>query len=253
MDVLISHADGISRIEFNRPHKKNALTAAMYGSLARTLAACETDPNVRVVLLCGQTGTFTAGNDLDDFNAEAAGGTESPALQFIRQLRKVTKPVVAAVGGIAVGIGTTMLFHCDLVYASESARFSLPFARLGLCPEAASSYLIPAAVGHQRAAEKLLLGATFDAVEATEMGFVNKVLADDALLDHAIAQAKTLASLPSVAVCATKALLRNGSQAVVDAQLERESELFRQLLAGPAAHEAMTAFREKRKSDFRKF
>ncbi|MDO8439273.1 MAG: enoyl-CoA hydratase, partial [Telluria sp.] len=200
MEILTSIADGILTIEFNRPERKNAITAVMYQTMADALVAADTDAAVRAVLIIGKPEIFTAGNDLDDFmkNSKPVEGVpaeERPVFQFMRALSGCSKPVVAAVSGAAIGIGTTLLMHCDLVYASESAKFSMPFAQLGLCPEFASSMLLPQVAGYQRAAEKLLLGEAFLAQEALQMGIVSRVLQADELVAFAKGQAAKLVAL----------------------------------------------------------
>ena len=176
MDQIITeNRDGILRIEINRPDKKNALTAAMYQAMADALTAADADPKVRVVLIHGKSDLFTAGNDLQDFLDNRPRDEDRPAFQFLRNISRAQKPIVAAVAGAAVGIGTTMLLHCDLVYAAPNTRLQLPFVNLGLVPEAASSLLLPALVGYQRAAELLLLCEPFSAQTAKEIGLVNAV------------------------------------------------------------------------------
>lgn len=253
MDMAISQADGICAIEFNRPDKKNAITAAMYQSMAEALEAAEADASVRAILLSGAGGIFTAGNDLEDFMKQPPSGGGSPVFRFMDALRNASKPVVAAVGGAAVGVGTTLLLHCDLVYASEQAKFSTPFVQLGLCPEFASSLLLPRLAGYQRAAEKLLLGEAFSAQEAHEMGLVNRVLPADGLMDFARAQAAKLAALPASSVRVTKQLMKQGAAQEVTAQMAEESRHFGRMLTAPEAKEAFTAFFEKRKPDFSRF
>ncbi|MFI4941265.1 MAG: enoyl-CoA hydratase, partial [Burkholderiales bacterium] len=161
MEILTGKADGIFTIEFNRPEKKNAITVTMYQAMADALQEADGDAGVRVILFCGKPEVFTAGNDLEDFMKNPPKSSDSPVNQFIWTLSHVAKPVVAAVSGPAVGIGTTMLLHCDLVYAADNAKFSMPFSQLGLCPEFASSLLLPQLAGYQRAAEKLMLGEPF--------------------------------------------------------------------------------------------
>ncbi len=192
MDILTTTANGILTLEFNRPERKNAITGAMYTTLATALRNAEQDPSVRAILITGKPEIFTAGNDLDDFlnNVGVGAMTEDrPVFQFMQALEGCSKPVIAAVSGLAVGIGTTLLMHCDLVYAADSAKFSMPFTQLGLCPEFASSLLVGQAAGHARAAEKLLLGEAFPAQEAFEMGIVTKVLPAAELLAFAQGQA----------------------------------------------------------------
>jgi enoyl-CoA hydratase/carnithine racemase len=257
MEILTTKADGILTIEFNRPERKNAITAAMYQAMADALVEADRDPEVRAVLITGKPGIFTAGNDLDDFlkNAAPEGvpAESRPVFQFMRALSELGKPVVAAVSGAAIGIGTTMLMHCDLVYAADNAKFSLPFAQLGLCPEFASSLLLPQLAGYQRAAEKLLLGEAFGAQEALEMGLLSKVLPAAELPAFARQQASRLVALPAASIRATKALMRRPRAETIKEHLAVESAQFAQMLQGPEAKEAFTAFFEKRKPDFSTF
>jgi enoyl-CoA hydratase/carnithine racemase len=252
MDIVSSKADGVLTIEFNRPDKKNAITAAMYDALAAALSDGESDNAVRAILITGKSEIFTAGNDLEDFLKHPPQGMDSPVTRFMATLSHLTKPVIAAVSGAAVGIGTTMLLHCDLVYASETAKFSMPFAPLGLCPEFGSSVLLPRLVGHQRAAEKLLLGEAFSVQDAYAMGLINKVLPVDQLLSHARAQAAKLVALPASSIRATKRLMKSG-QSAVDAHIDQETRQFGAMLNAPEAKEAFSAFLQKRKPDFSKF
>jgi enoyl-CoA hydratase/carnithine racemase len=253
MDIISTVEDGIQTITFNRPAKKNAITAAMYQSLADALRAGQADAAVRAILICGQPEIFTAGNDLEDFMKAPPHADNSPVFQFLTAISTAEKPLVAAVRGAAVGVGTTLLLHCDLVYAGKSARFSLPFVQLGICPEAASSLLLPMMVGHHRAAEKLLLGEPFGATEALAMGFVNQVLDDDAVLAHARAQAAKLAALPASSVRTTKRLMKGDLASDVAARMQKEGTAFRAMLSSPEAREAFSAFFEKRKPDFKRF
>jgi len=253
MDVLISNANGILTITFNRPDKKNAITAAMYQTIADALKDAECDAGVRAILFTGKSEIFTAGNDLDDFLKNPPQSTKSPVYQFIQNLSHATKPVIAAVSGLAVGIGTTLLLHCDFVYAADNAKFSMPFAKLGLCPEFASSLLLPQIAGYQRAAEKLMLGEAFSAQEACAMGFVNKVLPSAEVLAFAQVQAAKLVALPTSSLQATKRLMKGKQIAAIEAKIEEESKLFGEMLLSKEAKEAFTAFFEKRKPDFTKF
>jgi enoyl-CoA hydratase/carnithine racemase len=253
MDILTNKTNGILTITFNRPDKKNAITAAMYQTIADTLKDAESDAAVRVILITGQPKIFTAGNDLDDFLKNPPQSTKSPVYQFIQNLIHATKPVVAAVSGPAVGIGTTLLLHCDFVYAAENAKFSMPFAKLGLCPEFASSLLLPQIAGYQRAAEKLMLGEAFSAQEACAMGFVNKVLPPAEVLAFAQAQAAKLVELPTSSLRATKHLMKGKQIAAIEAKIREESVLFGEMLVSKEAKEAFNAFFEKRKPDFTKF
>ena len=253
--IITELLDGVLRVEIRRPEKKNALTGPMYAQLADAFEAAERNPEVRVVLIHGQPGMFTAGNDLTDF-LEHPPVTEDPpppVFRFLRGFPKLSKPLVAAVSGVAVGIGTTLLLHCDLVYAGESARFQLPFVKLGLCPEAASSLLLPVLAGHVRAAEILLLGEPFGADQAREIGLINAILPDARVLDHAMAQARKLAAQPAASVRLTKQLMKRAQAALVEDTMREEGRHFRTRLISPEAKEAFTAFFEKRKPDFSRF
>jgi enoyl-CoA hydratase/carnithine racemase len=257
MDIQTSKSNGILTIEFNRVERKNAITSAMYQTMADTINAAESDVDVRVLLITGKPEIFTAGNDLVDFMKTTAADdgvafTDRPVIQFMRALFNFTKPVVAAVNGAAIGIGTTLLMHCDLVYAADNAKFSVPFAQLGLCPEFGSSMLLPAAAGHARAAEKLMLGEAFGAQEAYDMGLVSKLLPAGEVLAHAQAQAAKLVALPAASIRHTKRLMKAGRDAL-KAHIDVESAQFGAMLTGGEAKEAFTAFFEKRKPDFSKF
>lgn len=248
-DILTAQADGILTITFNRPDKKNALTSAMYATLADALEAADTDPAVRVILFTGNGGAFTSGNDLQDFLNNPPQGDNTPVFRFLRAISTASKPMIAAVSGVAVGVGTTMLLHCDLVYAGESAKLSLPFVNLALVPEAASSLLLPAMVGHHRAAELLMLGEAFTPATAKEYGIVNAVYPDDRLLTEATAVAVKLAAKPPTAMRLTKQLLKQ-AKGDVAGQMAAEGEHFRSQLKSAEAREAMTAFFEKRAPRF---
>lgn len=257
MSALIVNelSDGIMRIEIRRPEKKNALTGPMYTAMADALDAAERDPQVRVILIHGQPGAFTAGNDLADFlaNPPVEENPLPPVFRFLKTFSKLTKPFIAAVSGVAVGVGTTMLLHCDLVYAGESAKFQLPFVSLGLCPEAGSSLLLPALAGHVRAAEMLLLCEPFNAEKAREIGLVNAVLPDANVLEHAMAQARKLAAQPTASVKLTKQMMKRAQQMLVEQTMLDEGRQFRARLVSPEAKEAFAAFFEKRKPDFSNF
>ena len=248
-EILTSKADGILTIAFNRPDKKNALTGAMYAAMADALDAAETDSAVRVILFTGNGGAFTAGNDLQDFLNNPPEGENTPVFRFLRAISTASRPMIAAVSGVAVGIGTTMLLHCDLAYAAESAKFSLPFVNLALVPEAASSLLLPQMIGHHRAAELFLLGEPFTATTAKEYGIVNAVFPEDRLLDEAMAVARKVAARPPTAVRLTRQLLRQ-SKGDVAGQMAAEGAHFRTQLKSAEAREAMTAFFEKRPPKF---
>ena len=249
MDIETDRGDGLLRIGMNRPQKRNAITADMYRSMADALAEADRDPAVKAVLIHGTPAVFSAGNDLQDFLINPPTDQGAPVFRFLFGLVGASKPLVAAVTGAAVGVGTTLLLHCDLVYAGQSAQFRLPFTALGLCPEAGSSLLLPAIAGNQRAAEKLLLGEPFGPAEARELGFVNEVLPDDRVLEHARAQARKLAALPAPAVQVTKRLMRRAHRSIVEDQLREEATQFRQLLASPEAQQALAAFFSRRKPE----
>ena len=251
-DVKVEVRDRVLSIELARLDKKNALTGAMYGAMAGALAQAEADPQVRAILIHGTKDCFTAGNDLKDFLNREAGGA-SPAFQFITGLPKLAKPLIAAVGGPAVGIGTTLLLHCDFVYASPNARFQMPFVPLGLVPEAASSLLLPLVAGYQRAAELLLLGQPFSAEKAMAAGFVTEVVPEAELLEYARNAALSVAALPPASVRLSKQLMKRALAGPVAEQMAEEGRIFAERLQSGEAKEAMTAFFEKRKPDFSRF
>lgn len=249
-DVLTERQGAILRVQINRPDKKNALTRAMYDAMASALHDADADRDVRVVLLHGAGEGFTAGNDLRDFLDNPPRTADSPVVRFMTALSGAATPVVAAVHGTAIGIGTTMLLHCDLVYAAETARFHMPFVDLGLVPEFGSSVLFPALAGHRRAAAHLLLGQPLDATTAAGLGLVNAIVPPDRLMDTAMAAAEALAAKPPTALRLTKMLMKRGTGATLDAAVREESRLFLERLASPEAREAFAAFLEKRKPDF---
>lgn len=253
MEIDISKDGGILTIAFNRIEKKNAITGAMYQTMADAMKDAESDPAVRVVLIVGQPQIFTAGNDLEDFMKTPPVLAESPVFQFMMQMVHATKPIIAAVAGPAVGIGTTLLLHCDLVYAADNAKFSMPFSQLGLCPEFASSLLLQQDAGFRRAAEKLMLGESFPATEALEMGLINRILPVDELHAFARGQAAKLAALPASSVRATKRLMKDDSRAAILARIKEENLAFSVMLRAPEAKEAFAAFFQKRKPDFAQF
>lgn len=246
-------SDGILTVRINRPEKKNALTVAMYGALADAFEHAENDPGVRVVLLCGSNGCFTSGNDLADFVNFKPLAPGSPVLRFFNTVAGATKPVIASVSGPAIGVGTTILLHCDLVYADDTALFQMPFVSLGLCPEAGSTLLLPRLIGHQRASELLLFGEPFTAARAEHLGIVTSVLRYE---DHAAAvraKALQMAAQPAAAVRVTKALLKRDHAGQLLETAQYEIERFMELLALPEAQEAVQAFMERRKPDFTQF
>lgn len=246
--IKISHERGVQIIELSRPDKKNAFTGAMYHQLREALVAADADQSVSVILLTGAGNAFSAGNDLEDFLNFPPENADAPPFRFLNALVQVKKPVVAAVNGLAVGIGATMLFHCDLVFAQDSARFSFPFVALGLVPEGASTLLLARLVGHQRASEILLLGDSLSAHEAQATGLVNRVISDQPVLDFALAQAIRLTQLPQGAILRTKALLKNPDEVLERIKLEAEAFVMR--TKSSAAREAFAAFLEKRKPNF---
>jgi enoyl-CoA hydratase/carnithine racemase len=251
--ILVERQGAIQRIRMNRPEKKNALTMAMYTAFAEAIRAADGDAGVRVILIEGAGDAFTAGNDLQDFLAHAPQGGPRPVLDFLQVFSHAAKPIVAAVHGVAVGVGTTMLAHCDLVYAAEGARFSMPFVNLGLCPENASSFLLPSICGYQRAAELLMFGEPFDAAKAREVGLVNAVVPLAELGATATAAAEKLAAKPPASLRLTKRLLRRAWMPEIEAALDAESKAFAERLSSPEAKEAFTAFFEKRAPDFSRF
>jgi enoyl-CoA hydratase/carnithine racemase len=238
-------------ITFNRLDKKNSITSSMYATMAEALAQAATDPAVRVVVFQGHESIFSAGNDIGDFLNQPPTTQESPVFRFLRGIATFEKPLLAAVAGPAVGIGTTMLFHCDLVYAGDNAAFSMPFVNLGLCPEAASSLLAPRMFGYHRAAEALLMGEPFFAEAAQEVGLVNRVVPPTEVNGYAQAQARKLAGKPLSSLIETKRLMKGDTQAVLQ-KMDEEGQSFGRMLREPAAKEAFGAFMEKRKPDFSK-
>jgi enoyl-CoA hydratase/carnithine racemase len=251
-EILEHRQDGVLTLTLSRVERKNSITVAMYTRLAEAFELAAQDGATRVVVLQGHETIFSAGNDLDDFLHHPPSGKDAPVFRFLRALAVCPKPVLAAVCGPAVGIGTTLLFHCDLVYAGDNAAFSMPFVNLGLCPEAASSLLAPRLLGHPRAAEALLLGEPFMAEAALEAGLVNRIVTPAECNALARAQALKLAAKPLVSLLATKRLLKSELQEAVLRRIDEEGDEFARLLSQPAAREAVTAFMEKRKPDFSK-
>jgi enoyl-CoA hydratase/carnithine racemase len=250
--ILSRTENRVAYIELARLDKKNALTAQMYAQLAAALATADKDREVRAVLLHGAPDCFTAGNDVGDFLKRPPGGA-SPAIGLFEVLPNMAKPVVAAVGGPAVGIGSTLLLHCDLVYAAPNARFQLPFVPLGIVPEFGSTYLLPLLAGYQRAAELLLLGQPFSAQKAYEVGIVTQIVPEKELLQKAKEAAQTLAALPAESIRLTKRLMKKRHGAALAETIAEETRTFTERLDSPEAKEAMSAFLEKRKPDFSRF
>lgn len=249
--VVAATADRVTTIRLERPEKKNALTVAMYEQLTAALGAAAADSAVRAVVFTGTRDCFSAGNDIADFARANHGGLSPAPLVFLRALATFEKPVIAAVSGVAIGIGTTLLLHCDLVIAGPTARFRTPFVALGLVPEAASSLLLPRLIGERRAAQLLLLGEQIDAPTALAWGLVNE-LADDPLA-AALARAHALAALAPSAVRATKALTRRATRDAVLETIDVEGAAFADQLRSPEAMEAIQAFMARRPADFSRF
>ena len=251
MTEILSHIDqGVMTLTFNRVDKKNSLTAAMYAALADAVEQAERSADVRVLVFQGSETVFSAGNDIADFLNNPPSNLDAPVFRLLRNIAAFPKPVIAAVAGPAVGIGTTLLFHCDLVYAGDNAVFAMPFVNLGVCPEAASSLLAPQMMGYHRAAEALLLGEPFMAEAALEIGLVNRVLPPTEVNSYVQAQARKLAAKPASSLLETKRLMKAGQAHLVQQQMNEEAAAFGRMLTEPAAKEAFSAFMEKRKPDF---
>jgi enoyl-CoA hydratase/carnithine racemase len=244
--ILTEVADGIARIQISRPEKMNALTLAMYAEIADALERAASTPDVRVVLIHGEPTVFSSGNDLADFMNPTWVGDDRPGLRFLRAISAAPQPVVAAVNGPAIGVGTTMLLHCDLVYAGQTARFQLPFVNLGLVPEAGSTLLLPASIGYQRAAGLMLLGDPFSATVAHQYGIVTEVTADADTLAAATSAARKLAAKPPAAVRLTKMLMKKPMAVAVADQIHEEIAHFDRQLRSPEAAEAFRAFSKDR-------
>lgn len=258
MHIRTATLNGVQTIEIARPDKKNALTVEMYQAMADALNAARADKAVRAVLLSGQPGIFTSGNDIEDFMQRRPGEggadpADAPVFRFMRALLECDKPVVAAVTGAAIGVGVTLLLHCDFVYVSDEARLAMPFVGLGLVPEFASSLLVPQLMGQRRAAEKLLLGEPFTAEQAVDCGIANAVLPAAEVVRHARRVAERFNTLPPGAVCEAKRLMCAPQREQVLAAIRSEGELFSARLRSPEAIEAFTAFFQKRKPDFSRF
>jgi len=253
MAIKTATLNGVATIEIARPEKKNALTQAMYQAMADALAAAQADPAVRALLITGQPGIFTSGNDIEDFMQRPPQGLDSPVYRFMQALLDFEKPVVAAVTGAAIGIGTTLLLHCDFVVVSDESRLAMPFVSLGLVPEYASSLLIPQLMGHVKAAEKLLLGDPFTGAEAVDCGLANAVLPAPEVVGHARRLAERFNSLPPAAVRESKRLMRAGQRDQVRTAMAAEGAVFGQRLRSPEAMEAFQAFFQKRRPDFSSF
>ncbi|WP_370278035.1 enoyl-CoA hydratase [Pontibacterium sp.] len=249
--VSIEPNGPILQVIIDRSEKKNALTFAMYENLTRALLDADINPTIKVVVLSGSNGAFTAGNDLKDFlTATSEPGRLSAAGDFLKAISTLQKPIIAAVDGLAIGIGTSMLLHCDLVYCNASAVFQLPFTRLGVVPEGGTSLLLPQRLGHRTAFELLALGEPFDATKALKLGIVNEVVPEESALDKAMQVAEQLLTLPPQALLKCKALLKAPVQAELQQTIDQEMEHFAQALQEPESLEAITALMEKRVPDF---
>jgi len=253
MSIKTATLNGVATVEIARPEKKNAITQAMYQQMADAINAAAADAGVRAVLITGQPGIFTSGNDIEDFMQRPPGTLESPAFVFMKALMGCEKPVIAAVTGAAIGIGTTMLLHCDFVYVSDEARLAMPFVSLGLVPEFASSLIVPQLMGNARAAEKILLGDPFTGADAVEVGIANAVLPANEVVNHARRVAERFNALPPGAVRETKKLMRRARSPAALETIGVEGKVFAERLQSPEAKEAFSAFFQKRKPDFSKF
>lgn len=251
--VLIERQGGVLWLRLNRPERKNALTLDMYAQAADTLLKGRNDPEVKVLAISGTEDCFCAGNDLADFMKAPELDAEHPVLRFMHALQECEKPVLAQVRGPAVGIGATMLLHCDLVFAAEGAYLQFPFVNLGLCPEFAASYLLPRLVGQAKAAELLFLGERLEVQEAQALGLVNQVLPDAQLNAQVQDKLERLAAQPPAALRATKALLKQPQQSGIASAMTEEVAAFAKQLASPECREAVQAFFDKRPADFSKF
>jgi len=249
-DIITERSGHILRIQLNRPEKKNAMTSAMYITLADLLNDAAKDDQIRVVLWHGAGDSFSAGNDIQDFLKNPPGAGESPQARLIEALINFDKPIVVAVQGAAIGGGTTMLTHCDFVFAAETAKFRMPFIDLAVVPEFGTSYSVPARIGYLRAADLVLLGLPFDAKRAAELGLVTRVVADQQLLPTATATAQQLAAKPPAALQSCKRLMRSPTRELLERAVKLENEEFSVRVRSAEAKEAFTAFIEKRKPDF---
>src|SRR5258706_8488493 len=251
-EIVTQRIGSILTVQFNRPEKKNALTTSMYQTVADLLNAGEKDDGTRVVLLHGAGDSFSAGNDIADFLKNPPKGDDSPQSRFTEALMNFDKPVIAAVHGVAIGSGATMLTHCDFVYAAEHTKFQLPFVNLAVVPELGTSYSLPAQIGYLAAAELILLGLPFDAHRAAELGFVTRILPDASVLSTAGETAQRLAQLPAGALQASKRLMKRSLREQTAAAVKAENLEFASRVRSADAKEALTAFMEKRRPDFTK-
>jgi len=251
-EIISERSESILRIQLNRPEKKNAMTMSMYTTLADLLNDAARDDGIRVVLWYGAGDSFCAGNDIEDFLKNPPGQGESPQSRLQDALLNFDKPLIAAVQGAAIGGGTTMLTHCDFVYAGEGAKFQMPFINLGLVPEFGTSYSLPAQIGYIHAAELIFLGLPFDAKRAAELGFVTQVVPNQDLMTTATATAQKLAEKPASALQACKRLMKRSSREQIEEALKVENNEYALRVRSAEAKEAFTAFLEKRRPDFTK-
>lgn len=246
--IVYDVEDKVLGLQINRPEKKNALTPGMYQALGEGIQLADNDDSIHAILIRGTDDCFTSGNDVSGFLSGNESSGERPSLIFMKAISQARKPIVAAVSGLAIGIGTTMLLHCDLVYASEQCFLQLPFTRLGVCPELGSSLLLPYFMGHQRAAELLLLGDRFGAEKAREFGLVNDVLPQGEYLEVARERARELAGLPNGALQVTKQLMKRSFENVLPGTLDVELQNFNQLVQSPEAQAIVLAFLNRKKA-----
>lgn len=248
--ITSSQFDSIFHIEINRTDRKNALVEPMYAALIEQLVKADNDSETSVILLTAKGDMFCAGHDLDYFLNDPPQSVEAPPFAFLKTIANVRKPIIAAVNGLAMGIGATLLFHCDLIYANQNACFSFPFVSLGLSPEGASSFYLPKLLGHQRASEVLFFNAKLSADEAKAVGLVNQIVPSESLVDEAIKNAIKLTKQPQKSLTETKALLKASERLAIEAQMKVEAEVFCNRVASPSAKEAFSAFLEKRAPNF---
>ena len=244
--VKISRVDSALCIQIHRPEKKNALTPEMYAGIAEAIRNADADDDIRAIVLHGIEGCFTSGNDLQNFRNGPSADRVYPHNIYIDALRHAQKPVIAAVNGLALGIGTIMLFHCDFVYAAPGTRFSLPFVNLGLSPEGGTSYILPHLIGYQKAAELIMLGKQFDVELAERIGLVNEIVSADKVLEHALATAEQLATKSPDSIRAAKALLKRGMDDAVTTAMARELDIFNERMASSEVRDAIAGFFTKK-------
>jgi len=251
--IITESDDNILRIEINRPKKRNAINRDMYRAMTEAINKGDEDPSIRVILLHGQKDNFTAGNDLKDFQSPPPSDGSNPGGDFMKVISNAKKPLIAAVGGYVVGIGATMLFHFDLVYAANNTKFQLPFVSLGLCPEFGSGFLLPRLAGYHRAAELFYFGDFFSAQDAYKIGLVNKIFSEQNLLEKTMVEAQRLAKQPPASVRLTKSLMKRHIPVNLNEIIMYEGAQFMRRTNSPEAKEAFAAFYQRRKPDFSRF